>query len=151
MADKTESGITRREFVERGAAVAAAGLVGVRSMAMARVTSNDLTLENDLITATWTAADGILRPNELSDRLGNTRLTLPEQLFTITLADGMRLESSTMRVAGTPSTEALVGAPKASRFAERVGGHRLTVTLEDASAQPGAPSCAMAPGMSGRR
>jgi hypothetical protein len=131
MADKTESGITRREFVERGAAVAAAGLIGVRSMATARVTSNDLTLENDLITATWTAADGILRPNELSDRLGNTRLTLPEQLFTITLADGMRLESSTMRVAGTPSTEALVGAPKASRFAERVGGHRLTVTLED--------------------
>ena len=48
MADKTESSITRREFVERGATVAAAGLIGVRSTATARVLSNDLTLENDL-------------------------------------------------------------------------------------------------------
>lgn len=123
------SDLTRREFVERGAVAAAVGLLGVR--AITRVRSNDLTLDNDLISATWAATDGVLRPREIVDRLDGARLTLPEQLFTLTLRDGTRLESSSMHIVDTPKTEALVGAPKASRFAQRIGGHRLTVTLED--------------------
>ena len=126
------SDLTRREFVERGAAAAAAGLLGVRPRG-GRARSNDLTLENDLISATWTATDGVLRPREIVDQFGGSRLTLPEQLFSLGLADGTRLDSTHMRVVGTPTTDALVGASKASRFAERLGGHRLTVTLEDPS------------------
>ena len=129
MPETSEASITRREFVERGAAVAMAGMLGVR--ATARVRSSDLTLGNDLITASWTTTDGILRPHELIDHIGSTRLTLADQLFSLTLADGTRLESANMHVGGTPATDALGGSPKASRFAERVGGHRLTVTLED--------------------
>jgi hypothetical protein len=129
MSEKSEARITRREFVERGAAVAAAGMLGVRGVA--RVRPSELTLENDLIAATWSATDGILRPHAIIDQIGDTRLTLPDQLFSLTLAEGTRLESTSMRVSGTPTTAALAGASKASRFAERVGGHRLTVTLED--------------------
>ena len=130
MSEKSDSGLTRREFVERSAAVAAVGLLGVRP-SLSQI-ANDLTLENDLLSATWTATDGVLRAREIVDHVGNTRLTLPEQLFTLVLADGTRLESSRMRIAGVPSKEVLAGVPKASRFAERIGGHRLTVTLEDA-------------------
>src|SRR5689334_20150851 len=123
------SDLTRREFVERGAAAAAAGLLGVRPVARPR--SNDLTIQNDLITATWVATDGVIRPRDIVDRLGDMRLTLPEQLFTLTLADGSRLEATHMRVVGTAATDTLVGSPTAARFAERVSGHRLTIILED--------------------
>jgi len=121
--------LTRREFVERSAAAAAAGVLGIRTSVRAR--ADVLTIENEAIAATWTITDGTLRPREIVDQLGNARLTLPEQLFTLTLADGTRLDSTRMRVSGAPATETLVPAPRASRFAERLGGHRLTVTLED--------------------
>jgi hypothetical protein len=90
-------------------------------------------LENDAISAAWTIAGGVLRARELAERGGGKRLSVPEQIFALTLGDGSRLDSTQMRVVGTPTSEAIAPIPKASRLAERYAGRRLTVMLEDGS------------------
>src|SRR5689334_15613140 len=122
--------ITRRQFLESSAALAVS--VGVSSHAVALSRRADtLTVENDLVSATWTTAGGTLRAREIVDREANARLALPEQLFSLTLADGTRLDSTQMRVAGMPASERFAAAAHAARLAERYAGRRLTVVLED--------------------
>src|SRR6185437_8387639 len=50
-----------------------------------------------------------------------------------TLADGSRVESAAMRIVGQPTHERIAAIPTASRFAERITGRRLTMTLEDSA------------------
>ena len=140
--------LTRRGFLERGAhAAASLGILGAGSAsqllvrvqraadgelpATLRSTGDTLALANDIIAVVWRVTDGVLRPGEITDRRSRARLALPEHLFTITLGDGTRLDSSRMPIVGTPASETLVGRAQASRLAERFSGHRLTVVLED--------------------
>jgi hypothetical protein len=93
--------------------------------------ADTLTIDNQLISATWTTTGGTLRAREIVNRETNARLALSEQLFSLTLADGTRLDSTQMHIVGTPATEQLSALPHAARLAERYPGHRLTVVLED--------------------
>src|SRR5207237_7538973 len=78
----------------------------------------------------WTTDGGVLRGREISDRRSRTKLVVPEQVFALTLADGTRLDSTQMRIVGTPATETIGPSPQASRLAERLTARRLTVLLE---------------------
>lgn len=124
--------ITRREFLERNAALAVSLGIAGRAVRWPRP-ADTLTIENDLISATWTTTNGVMRAREIVDRATNARLPVPEQLFALTLADGTRLDSTQMRIARTPAPERVAAVPHAARLAERYAGQRLTVVLEDAA------------------
>jgi hypothetical protein len=125
--DNNAAEITRRQFVELGTALGAAGLLGARLGGHADV----LTVDNGVIAATWSTTGGVLRAREVSDRSSGGRLTLPELVFGLVLADGSRLDASQMHIAATPATENVSALPHAARLAERFPGKRLTVVLED--------------------
>ncbi|HEY7234171.1 MAG TPA: enterotoxin [Gemmatimonadaceae bacterium] len=132
--DQRDESLTRREFLERGACIGiGAGLAQTVSQWSTRLVQrvDTISLENEAISAAWTTTDGVLRAREVGDLLSGSKLTVPEHVFAITLADGTRIDSTQMRIVGTPATETLTPLPQASRFAERVGGRRATVVLED--------------------
>jgi hypothetical protein len=119
--------LTRREFVEVGATMGAVALLGVRRGSHA----DTLTLDNGIIAATWTVTGGALRAREITDRQGSARLTLPETVFSLTLADGTGLDSSQMRLVGAAASQHVSALPHAARLGERYAGQRLTAVLED--------------------
>ena len=122
--------VSRREFLERSAALGVSlGLIGTNVSLRRR--ADTLTLENEFVSATWTTTAGVMRAREVRDRRTNSRLSLPESAFTLILGDGTRVDATAMHIVGTPSDEAVAAIPNASRFAERFGGRRLTVVLED--------------------
>ena len=136
--------LTRRSFIERGAfAGLGLGLLGglPRSLlahsggaaVMLRSSGDTFSLENEVIAGTWGTGDGTLRVHEIVDRRRGARLPLPEHAFVITLADGTRLDSTQLRIVGTPSIEQVVPRVDASRMAERLPGRRLTMVLEDSA------------------
>jgi hypothetical protein len=98
----------------------------------------DLTLGNDIITASWNVSDGTLRATEVTSKRNGARLPVPAQLFALTLADGARLDSTRLRVVREPTIEAVAPRPSASRLAERLPGRRITVALEDPGKRVGA-------------
>ena len=121
----------RREFLGRGAALAASlGVLG-RSSIVLSGTGEDFPLGNETIVASWSIAGGVLRAGEVFERASGGRLLVSEAVFAIVLADGTRLDSTQMRVVGAPVRETLAPNPRSSRAAGRVAGRRLTVTLED--------------------
>jgi hypothetical protein len=122
--------VTRREFLERSAALGASlGLLGPSVSVQPR--TGTLTLENEAIGAAWSTTGGVLRAREVRDRGSSARLAIPESAFTLTLADGTHLDSTEMRIVGTPADELLAAVSSSSRLAERFAGRRLTVVLED--------------------
>jgi hypothetical protein len=146
--------VTRREFLDHGAHLALgfgalqAGLgrgglldglgfpdAGEKPGLPARavVTTEDLTLGNDAITAVWSTAGGVFRPVRFSDGLNAAALPVPAQAFTLTLADKRTIAAADMRITAPPRTEMLTANPRASRLAERLGGRSVTLTLQDAS------------------
>ena len=121
---------TRREFLERGAsATAALALAGVRDASVLSAAAT-LSLENEVLAATWTIDGGVFRARGISERQGGSRFAMPEQVFALTLADGSRIAATDMRILGTPATE-LLQPSQSARLAERLAGRRLTVRLED--------------------
>lgn len=99
--------------------------------ATARVDGSDLTLGNSDITAIWSVADGSLRPVRLVSGTTQDPLPLSAQAFLLTFADKSTLAAGSMRVVGAPRVEALVADPRASRFAERVPGRSISLTMRD--------------------
>ncbi len=141
---------TRREFLERGARAAMGlGVLGAipfplslrdhsgESLAVSS-SEGDLTLGNDVISASWSVSDGVLRATGISGKRDGARLAVPAQVFAITLADGTRLDSTQLRVAGGPAIATIAPRPGASRFAERLPGRRITLALEDPARRLGA-------------
>lgn len=146
--------VTRREFLDHGAHLALgfgalhAGLgrlaflngigfpdVGDRLSLPARavLTTEDLTLGNDAITAVWSIAGGVFRPVRFSDGLNRAALPAPAQAFILTLPDKSTIAAGDMRITAPPRMEALTANPRASRMAERIMGRSVTLTLQDAS------------------
>lgn len=99
--------------------------------AHAAIAGNDLTLGNGAIVATWAAAEGVIAPAQLTDRLNARALPVAAHLFSLTLADRSIITSSALRLVGAPRVEALPAAPGAARLAERSPGRALVATLRD--------------------
>jgi hypothetical protein len=147
--------LTRREFLDHGAhvalgfgALAGMGLGGsafakgllfadvVEESALAAramLTTDELALGNDAITASWSIAGGAFRPVSISDHLNRTALPVPAQSFTLTLADKSTIAAGDMRITAPPRMEGLSANPRASRISERIAGRSVTLTLQDAS------------------
>lgn len=133
---------TRRQFLERGAhAGMALGLLGAvprpllalseaRSVTVRR-DSDELSLGNDVVSAKWSTADGVLRATGIVSSRSGARLAIPPHVFSLVLADAARVDSTQLRIAREPSAEAISPRPDASRFAERLPGRQLTVVLRD--------------------
>jgi hypothetical protein len=140
---------TRREFLERGARAAAGlGVLGIlpgslltiptASSVAASRRDDGLTLGNDIISASWSLSDGILRATGVTGKRSGASLAVPPHVFALTLANGTRLDSTRLRVASDPTTESVAPRPGASRLAERLPGRRITVALEDPERRVGA-------------
>ena len=121
----------RREFLERGAALAVGlRILGRPTMAVGR-RGEDFPLGNETIAASWSIYEGVLRAGELFERATGGRLLVSEAVFAIVLADGTRLDSTQMRVVGAPVRETITPDRRSARAAGQLPGRRLTVTLED--------------------
>jgi hypothetical protein len=142
------SGVSRREFLERtielGAGLAVLGACAPRRggsreppsplgalEARYRSDGGELTLSNDAIAASWSAAGGVLRPLRVRDVRGGRELALGAQIFTLTLADGGTLTSDRLRIVRGPIAEPLSTRRDASRLADRWAGRQVTAVLED--------------------
>ena len=135
--------LTRREFVERSAALAA-GLTVLGACGRTRMAptptggrarfhhaGDELTLANDALSVTWSVATGGPRLVRLLGADGATPLVAPAPAFALTLTDGTVLPSHQFRVARGPVHDGLAPRANASRLAERIPGQRVTMVLED--------------------
>ena len=89
-----------------------------------------LTLSNAAIAMQWSVDAGRLHVVSLKEPNGLT-LTLPDDAFTLMLADGEPIRASEMHVVATPRVEAAPVRSGASRLAERLPGRQVVVRLED--------------------
>jgi hypothetical protein len=88
-------------------------------------TSDGATLGNEALSASWTFADGHLRPGPVVDRLNGRTLPAPEEAFVLVFRDGkttreLKASEMTARSSGTP------------RVADRLPGKGVLATLEAA-------------------
>ena len=89
-----------------------------------------LALSNAAIAAQWSVDVGRLHFLRVAEPNGAV-LPVPDDVFTIILADGEPSRASEMRVVGTPRVEAISTNGGASRLAERLPGRQVSVQLED--------------------
>ena len=125
---------TRREFVQQ-AGFFAGGLITARTAGAAgslryRVDAADITLGNDAVNATWRLSGGVLKGLTITDIGSHRILPLPEEVVTLVLQDGTTIAASELQ-ARAPTYERLPGDHRASRFADRLPGHQVTVELTD--------------------
>jgi hypothetical protein len=150
-----KSDLTRRDFLDRGAkyglGLGALALVGrgpwvpdafaatiddtlaVGDPALqARGTqrAQTLTLSNAAIAAQWSVDAGRLHFLRLREPNGAI-LEVPDDVFTLVLADGEPIRASEMRIVGAPRIEAIAPRGESSRLAERLPGREVGVRLED--------------------
>ncbi len=140
--------LTRRDFLERGALLAAGAAAasaidpGARAAealaaldpltARVRAAAGEFTLGNAVIEGVWSTAQGGLRVARIADRAGGSHLEPAADAFAVRLSDGRTLGSAAMRVVRGPVLERLQPHPGASRLAERLPGRALTAVLRDA-------------------
>src|SRR5512143_28977 len=146
--DRESSGVSRREFLERtielGAGLAVLGACGPRRggvrespsplgalEARYRADGGELSLSNDAMAASWSAAGGALRALRLRDVRSGQDLALSPQAFSLTLADGGTLSSDRLRIVRGPIAEPLSARLNAARLADRQAGRQVTAVLED--------------------
>jgi hypothetical protein len=97
----------------------------------ARRSDDEVSLGNDVISASWSTSDGVLRATGISSRRNGARLAVPAHVFSLTLADGTRLDSNRLRIVAEPSVETISPRADSSCFAERLAGRRVIVSLRD--------------------
>jgi hypothetical protein len=145
----------RRDFLEQGARYGlalGAGALAARSLwlpgmadattlealggegsplqARATQRAQTLTLGNAAIEAQWSVAGGRLHFVRVREPNGAT-LEVPDDTFTLVLADGEPIRASELRVIGTPRVETVGARGGASRLAARLPGRQIVVELAD--------------------
>jgi len=96
----------------------------------------DTSLANDFVQATWQLTEKGAATGTFVEKKTNESLRLQGDFFKLLYTDGAIRNSSDFAVVGTPRIETLDANPKASRLAERLGGHQIVVDL--ASSDDGA-------------
>ncbi|MHC4406711.1 MAG: alpha-galactosidase [Planctomycetota bacterium] len=97
--------------------------------AAARLEDGTLVLENNVLSVTWSLADGLF-VTETADRISRRSTTSQgNDAFVIELGDGRSLEASQMASAGEPSLERVEADPKSLRRAGRFAGWKAAVPL----------------------
>ncbi|HYA64832.1 MAG TPA: enterotoxin [Candidatus Sulfotelmatobacter sp.] len=98
----------------------------------ASVESGTITLQNGVLTAKWDTSEGRLHGVSFVGASLGAPIHLPENVFTLLLADGRIVTSATMRVGDGPRIEELAANPSAARLEEHFTGKRIVVRLEEA-------------------
>ncbi|MGB7435704.1 MAG: hypothetical protein WBW49_09800, partial [Candidatus Acidiferrum sp.] len=95
------------------------------------IENNRIVLRNSMLTATWSSVGGKLRGVSFVDASTGAPITLPANVFALTLADGKTVDSNSMGIAEPPRIEDLEEAPKAASVEDHFAGKRVVVRLED--------------------
>ncbi|HEY4101787.1 MAG TPA: enterotoxin [Gemmatimonadales bacterium] len=120
--------LSRRAFVEQGAAAAAIAL-RPRGITAFQRAGDDFSIATEGIDAHWTVAGGSFRVVKLVDRIGNRALTPAPDPFVLRLHDGSTIAASAMRIAAGPRPLRLAADHHASRRAEQGGGRAIELDL----------------------
>ena len=143
-------GMTRRDFIERGAMSAAAATVtpqlfdafgklmqkdaqrsGIHGEVNAAVQGAKLRIENELMAAEWSVANGLALARVV-DKRSNEKLDARDgAAFWISLEGLPSISSRAMKITVMPRVETPEVAPNASRYAERIGGKQIFAELTD--------------------
>lgn len=141
--------LTRRDFLSRSAlmagAIPAAAYLGrfgfdlladqaVSLQAEARTEGKAATLGNGAIAAEWEITPEGLRLINVQDRASGQPIKGQGPAFALECSGGDavgRVESSTIRLIGSPRIETLIADPGAARFSERVSGRAIAASFED--------------------
>jgi len=119
---------SRRDFL----AQTAAGVWAARfPRPILRGLADDLTLANDLVSASWSVSDGSLKAVRVVDRATSAALALPPDVFSLLLQDGESVGSSALALRSAPRIETLHADPGAARSSERVPGKQVVAELAD--------------------
>ncbi|MBI5817711.1 MAG: enterotoxin [Verrucomicrobia bacterium] len=101
--------------------------------ANARLADGQLTMENNVLRATWSLTPGRFGLTGFQNRMADQRLASdPSEAFVLKLADGQCLRASEFRLAGKPKLEKIAAQPKSLRQAEHFAGWRASVELATA-------------------
>jgi hypothetical protein len=95
--------------------------------AVATVQGSTLSLGNRAIAAVWRLDASAIKPVSIADKLTRHAIPVPEELFTLVLADGITVRASSLKVTGKPRAETLTANPNASRLVERLPGRQIAV------------------------
>ncbi|HUV65503.1 MAG TPA: hypothetical protein VMW24_16520 [Sedimentisphaerales bacterium] len=96
----------------------------------AAIEQAELVLENEVLSCSWSIAEGRLKPKCVTDKLTSTTLDLQEaECFQLILSDGRTVKASDLQMVGKPERINLEPKPASCRLAERFGGKRIRVTL----------------------
>jgi hypothetical protein len=89
-----------------------------------------LSLANHALLVEWTTENGKFKFVKFDDLLAKQSPPVPAEVFVIYLKDGREFPASQMSLVSTPTVEDLSVNPNASRLSERIGGKKITVTLQ---------------------
>lgn len=95
------------------------------------IQSDVITLKNEILVATWSTSGGKFRGVSFAGLSLDSPVSLPENAFTIVLADGGTLTPASMRIAAGPRIEEMTANPQAACLEEHFAGTRVVVSLED--------------------
>jgi hypothetical protein len=98
--------------------------------ASARLADGRLILENAVLAATWSTAEGEFRLIQVEDRIAHQTLApKASETFRVLLADGSRIEASQFRLTGEPKLTRLEPEQKALQPSAQPAGWRATLQL----------------------
>jgi hypothetical protein len=141
--------MTRRQFVRDGAmllgSLPAASLLGrvpaemllegsnaAQDAPRTQIEGGKISLGNSAVAAEWQISHAGLQFTRIQDVRSGQSVSGPVAAFSLKLADGDQLASSSMRLLEGPKIEDLPAQPRAARFSERLPGRAVTAVFEDA-------------------
>jgi len=139
--------VTRRQFVGRGALLLAgasaasfldrapftahAAILDDNDPARARINGREIVLENAALVAQWEIRPTGVQLVRVHDKRRNHTIAGPTPAFSLRLADGSLITSSSMRLLGAPKIDTLAAQPRSPRASDRVIGRAVTAAFED--------------------
>jgi hypothetical protein len=142
--------MTRRQFVRGGAmllgSLPAASLLGrapaklllqdsdagaPQDAPRALIQGGKISLANSAVAAEWQVSPASLLFTRIRDVSSGQSVSGPVAAFSLKLAGGGQIASSSMRLLGEPKIESLSAQPRAARFSERVPGRAVSAVFED--------------------
>lgn len=95
------------------------------------IQENTIVLQNAMLTATWSSADGKLRGASFAGDSMLAPVPLPPDVFALVLDDGSTVNASSMQIVQPPRFEDLQPDAQAAQLEQHFAGKRVIVGLED--------------------
>jgi hypothetical protein len=99
------------------------------------IQENTIVLRNDMLTATWSIADGKLRGVSFAGSSMPAPVALSENVFALGLADGNSVNALSMQIGQPPRVEELQPNVQAAQLEQHFAGKRVIVSLEDTASK----------------